>query len=129
MQQVPEDLSKMKRSFYCGVAAIGCRELKNFSGDQLLEKLQTWLSPPDPSINQNIAHEAHHVGTAAWFIEGATYDEWKKTGSLLWIHGKRTISHIVPALATDSDLLFFSGIGQECALVRGSPNWFHVRSL
>ncbi|KAI0292974.1 hypothetical protein B0F90DRAFT_193057 [Multifurca ochricompacta] len=35
-----------------------------------------------------MARKAHHPGTAAWFIQGHTFSEWKKTGSLLWIHGK-----------------------------------------
>ena len=28
-------------------------------------------------------------GTASWFTQGITFQEWKATGSLLWIHGKR----------------------------------------
>jgi len=47
----------------------------------------TWLTPPDPSTNHNIACEAHHNGTAQWFIQGSTFSEWKALGSLLWIHG------------------------------------------
>jgi len=50
----------------------------------------TWLSPPDPSTNHNIACEAHHNGTAQWFIQGSTFSEWKALGSLLWIHGMRS---------------------------------------
>lgn len=31
------------------------------------------------------------MGSAEWFIHGNTFPEWKTTtGSLLWIHGKRT---------------------------------------
>lgn len=33
--------------------------------------------------------KAHHTGTAAWFLESDTLAAWKKTGSFLWIHGKR----------------------------------------
>ncbi|KAF8258295.1 hypothetical protein EI94DRAFT_1623211 [Lactarius quietus] len=47
-----------------------------------------WLSPPDPSENQNIACEVCYDGTATWFIQGSTFLEWNMTGSLLWIHGK-----------------------------------------
>ena len=32
---------------------------------------------------------------AKWFFEGSKIKEWKSTGSLLWIHGKRTF-HIFP---------------------------------
>ncbi|KAF8497821.1 hypothetical protein F5888DRAFT_1578470, partial [Russula emetica] len=57
---------------------------------QLRQDLRRWLSPQDPSTNHNIACNAHHKGTATWFFEGRTYNEWKSTGSesLLWIHGK-----------------------------------------
>ncbi|KAH9964694.1 hypothetical protein BGW80DRAFT_1447982 [Lactifluus volemus] len=57
-------------------------------GDQLQRDIRIWLSPPDPSTNHNIARTAHHKGTAAWFIQGDTFQEWKTRGSLLWIHGK-----------------------------------------
>jgi hypothetical protein len=61
------------------------------TGNQLLQDLSRWLSPPDPSTNHNIACNAHRKGTATWFIEGGIYKEWKSTGSesLLWIHGRR----------------------------------------
>jgi hypothetical protein len=37
---------------------------------QLREKLQKWLSPFDPSLNQNIARKAHHKGISmAWANE------------------------------------------------------------
>ncbi|KAH8986093.1 hypothetical protein EDB92DRAFT_1281060 [Lactarius akahatsu] len=54
-------------------------------------KHRKWLSPPDPSTNQNIACVAQHEGTATWFFQGSIFLEWKTkaTTSLLWIHGKR----------------------------------------
>ena len=69
------------------------------AGNQLQDKSRQWLSLVDPSTNYNTACEAHQDGTAAWFIEGATFHEWEVTGSLLWIHGKRMF------LATFSFLL------------------------
>ncbi|KAH9964674.1 hypothetical protein BGW80DRAFT_1447974 [Lactifluus volemus] len=56
--------------------------------NQLQRDIRIWLSPPDPSTNHNIARTAHHDGTAAWFIQGDTFQKWKIRGSLLWIHGK-----------------------------------------
>jgi hypothetical protein len=53
------------------------------------EKLWEWLSPPDPSINHNIARKAHHKGTTSWFFQGGIFREWKSFPSLLWVHGKR----------------------------------------
>ncbi|KAH9055823.1 hypothetical protein EDB83DRAFT_2225148, partial [Lactarius deliciosus] len=47
-----------------------------------------WISAPDPSVNYNVACDAHHEGTAAWCSQGDTFADWKASGSLLWIHGK-----------------------------------------
>ena len=61
-----------------------------FVGDRLKKDVQHWLSPPNPSTNQNFVRKARHAGTAAWFFESSALAEWKSKGSLLWIHGKRT---------------------------------------
>jgi hypothetical protein len=58
-------------------------------GDQLQENFRCWLSPPDPSANHSIARSVHHDGTTSWFIQGYIFNEWKTTGSLLWIRGNR----------------------------------------
>ncbi|KAH9021650.1 hypothetical protein EDB83DRAFT_90279 [Lactarius deliciosus] len=55
---------------------------------QLRQELRKWVSPPDPSTNHNIACEASHKQTAEWFFQGNKMNQWKSTGSLLWIHGK-----------------------------------------
>ncbi|KAH9957397.1 hypothetical protein BC827DRAFT_1138077 [Russula dissimulans] len=57
-------------------------------GDELQKSVRQWLSPPDPSINQNVACGVNHKMTATWFTEGVTYKIWKARGSLLWIRGK-----------------------------------------
>ncbi|KAI9465568.1 hypothetical protein BJY52DRAFT_1209520, partial [Lactarius psammicola] len=49
--------------------------------------LRGWISPPNPSINHNLARDTHHNGTTTWFAQGNAFDEWKKNGSLLWIRG------------------------------------------
>ncbi|KAH9998796.1 hypothetical protein BJV74DRAFT_986617 [Russula compacta] len=97
MQQISEDLNKMKRN-------------------QLQEKIQKWLSPPDPSINHNTTCEAHHNGTTSWFLEGSIYHEWKTNGSLIWAHGKRMVVHTLPVSAADG-LLCRSRIRQKRALL------------
>ena len=55
------------------------------------EDLKPWLSPPDPSINHNTAYKTQHGGTATWFIQGNTFQDWKMNGSLLWVRGNRTL--------------------------------------
>jgi hypothetical protein len=66
-----------------------CRGSIHVTGEQLQKEVQSWLSPPDPSKNHNIAWASHHGGTATWFTQGI-FQDWKERGSLLWIHGKCT---------------------------------------
>ncbi|KAH9051127.1 hypothetical protein EDB83DRAFT_2398055 [Lactarius deliciosus] len=58
---------------------------------QLRESLRRWQSPSDPSTNHNIACSLQHEGSAEWFCDGNIFEEWMVAGSLLWIHGKRTL--------------------------------------
>ena len=60
-------------------------------GKQMRQDLRRWLSPPDSSINHNIARKAHYKGTASWFFQGGIFKRWKSGPSLLWIHGKRRL--------------------------------------
>ena len=78
--------------------------------------MRSWLSPPDPSINYNTASDAHHEGTALWFIEGDAFNNWKASGPLLWLHGKRT---------EDID----GGIQPLCQFVIGATRLVEVRNL
>ena len=75
------------------------------------EKLEKWLSPPDPSTNHNIARKAHHKGTASWFFQGSIFKQWKSS-PLLWIHGKRTLLFlsITPTPLTP---IFVAGSGKS----------------
>ncbi|KAH8999679.1 hypothetical protein EDB86DRAFT_3042611, partial [Lactarius hatsudake] len=54
------------------------------------ERLQGWLTPPDPSTNHTNACSAQHERTAAWVFNEHIFKEWEssESGSLLWIHGK-----------------------------------------
>jgi hypothetical protein len=79
----------MKRLFL-SPPSFRFRDRRYSVGDQLQKDVQHWLSPPDPSTNQNFVSKARHKGTAAWFFESSALTEWKAKGSLLWIHGKRT---------------------------------------
>ncbi|KAH9015322.1 ankyrin repeat-containing domain protein [Lactarius pseudohatsudake] len=66
-----------------------------FIGNQIKQLLRAWLSPADPSTNHNIARKAQHKGTAVWFFHGSIFIKWKSTGSLLWIHGKRSGKSVI----------------------------------
>src|SRR5258708_6644724 len=94
------------------------RTLPLLLGNQLRESTHNWLSPPDPSTNHNIACGTHHKKAATWFLRGGIYQEWKSTGSLLWIHGKR-LSRRLFNMTPSYTILSFSWLGQKCYLVRG----------
>jgi hypothetical protein len=59
-----------------------------FAGDH---RFLRWLSPSDPSTNHNITRNTHHNGTAQWFFQDSIYNEWKSSGSFLWVRGKRAL--------------------------------------
>ena len=60
----------------------------SLKSDSHLEKLKTWLSPPDPSTNRNAAKEKRQEGTGNWFVTSTAFLEWR-LGSRrhLWLHG------------------------------------------
>ncbi|KAH9014134.1 hypothetical protein EDB83DRAFT_2575724 [Lactarius deliciosus] len=68
MQRTADDIDDMKRS------------------EQLRDSLKKWQSSLDPSTNHNIACGRQHGGMTG--LLGSVFEEWKLTGSLLWIHGK-----------------------------------------
>jgi hypothetical protein len=82
----------MKRSFPPFFPSLSAEAETFVSGDQFQRDVRLWLSPPDPSTNHHIVWKGHHKGTAKWFFESSILADWKSIGSLLWIHGKRTLS-------------------------------------
>ncbi len=89
--QVIDEINKIRRSLTF-FPTFRCRDRRYLVGDQLRRDINDWLSPPDQSTNHNGFRKARHSGTAAWFLEGDAFTEWKAKGSLLWIHGKRMFS-------------------------------------
>ena len=93
-----------------------------------MKDIRTWLSPPDPWKNHNIACKSRHGGSAAWFLEDNKYLEWKTSegrGSLLWVHGKRPLTLFMPLPETEN-YRFRSGCRKERTLVRQTfhtPIW------
>src|SRR6266852_8277403 len=95
MQKLASDMNKSKRQSFID-NAISDRNYRDcLAGDKLEQDIRRWLSPPDPWKNHNIACKSRHRGSAAWFLHGNTYSEWKASeapGSLLWVHGKRPLT-------------------------------------
>ncbi|KAF8490160.1 hypothetical protein F5888DRAFT_1136225 [Russula emetica] len=73
-----------------------------------------WLSPPDPSVNLNVACDTHHKGTAVWFTESNTYRRWKEFGSVMWIHGKPGCGKSVLTSTIIQDIESISAAGSAC---------------
>ena len=91
-----KDAQAIKRQSSPSYIVSGFRVSHVLVGNQLWENLHNWLSPPDPSTNHNTACRTHYKRAATWFFQGSIFEDWKTTGSLLWIHGKRThLSHFL----------------------------------
>ena len=114
--QTANDVDQVKRlsspNSICAVYGVS----PTVSGSLLRESIHKWLSPPDPSSNHNIACSTHHKKTATWFFQGSIFQEWKSTGSLLWIHGKR-LRRPLPNLTPSDSILYCSWLGQKRYLV------------
>jgi hypothetical protein len=91
LQQLLNEINKTKRLSFSLHNLFSSPTIPYTVGEQLRWEVQRWLSPPDPSTNQNIVRRARLKGTAAWFLESSALAEWKSRASLLWIHGKRTL--------------------------------------
>jgi hypothetical protein len=119
MQQVTSDMNKSKRPFFSGCCDFSLESLTLFmAGGKLEWRVQSWLSPPDPWKNHNIACKSRHRGSAAWFVQGNMFSEWKASearGSLLWVHGKRQSTFLTLLQRLKSS--FRSRGGEECSLV------------
>jgi hypothetical protein len=121
VQQAASDLDEVKRLSslnlispdYGALLAL----LRILPGNQLRESVHKWLSPPDPSTNHNIACGTHHKKPATWFFQGSIFQEWKSTGSLLWVHGKRLLRPL-PDLTLSNIILYCSWFGEQRFLVR-----------
>ena len=116
-QQTVTDVDQMRR-LSSNLISADDRTSRILSGNQLRESIHKWLSSPDPSTNHNIACDTHHKKTASWFFQGNIFREWKSTGSLLWIHGKR-LSHPLFELSPSNTILHTSRLRQNHSLVRG----------
>jgi hypothetical protein len=89
--RIPKQEQMSRNVCYSLMAPPLVIQANTHTGNQMKERLQAWLSPPDPSMNHNYACKTRYDGTTMWFIQGSTFREWKKNGSLLWICGNRML--------------------------------------
>ncbi|KAI9443865.1 hypothetical protein H4582DRAFT_2125881 [Lactarius indigo] len=108
------NVAKRRRleAFVVNLAMVDGRASDILPGEKMLERLREWQSPSDPSTNHIIASDRQHDGTAEWFCKCNTFEEWKVTGSLLWIHGKPGSgkSILCSAIINDIDALNKAGL-------------------
>ena len=116
--RVQQMANEVKRLSSPNLISAYYQALSVLSGNQLRENIYKWLSPPDPSTNHNIACGTHHKKPATWFFQGRIFQDWKSTGSLLWIHGKR-LSRPLFSVTPSDGVLYCSWLGQKRYLVRG----------
>jgi uncharacterized protein YoxC len=89
VQGVDDKVVQFNRESSPNVIALALQFSQISTGNHLRERLQTWLSPPNPSTNHNIACDAQHEGTAQWFFRGSIFNQWKSSDPFLWVYGKR----------------------------------------
>lgn len=62
--------------------------IKDLGYEQRCEKIERWLSPPDPSTNYNKALQQRHEGSGLWFLHGGAFAKWRiRRNSFLWLYG------------------------------------------
>ena len=118
IQEVANQVGHMKRSWSSNPITADHVSLTSLPVNELRKDLRKWIAPPDPSVNLKTASGAHQAGTAAWCTEGITVANWRKSGSLLWIHGKRMYPIIVAVLIVNNDSWIVSWFWEEYSQVR-----------
>ena len=111
VQQTANDVDQVKR-LSSNFIIVDHQALHIPSVNQLRDSIHNWLSPPDPSTNHNIACGTRHKKMASWFFQGSIYQEWKLTGSLLWVHGKRS-HRTLSNLTRSNTILYVAGSGKS----------------
>src|SRR2546423_9103116 len=61
--------------------------VKHLGFEQRREKIERWLSPPDPSTNYNRALQQRQKGTGLWFLQSDAFAKWKTQRNSLWLYG------------------------------------------
>ena len=62
--------------------------VKHLGFEERQEKIERWLSPPDPSTNHNKALQQRHEGSGLWFLQSDAFAKWRtRRNSFLWLNG------------------------------------------
>ena len=89
-QQIDDQLGQVNRSLSVQLCfTFPISDL--LTGSRLRDRFLRWLSPSDASTNHDITRSVHHYGSGQWFFESSIYNQWKSSGSFLWVRGKRAL--------------------------------------
>ena len=114
VQQIANEMSSRDCEYH-NFNGNTCISSQMILGERILQDLQRWLTPPDPSTNHDIAYSSQHERTAVWVFNENIYQEWESSGALLWLHGKGlSLCSRVDISRDDSSR---SGLGKEHPLV------------
>jgi hypothetical protein len=73
--------------------------------DNRVNKIRSWLAPPDPSTKLEDARKLHRQGTGQWFLDSSAYATWKrKSQSFLWLNGIPSCGKTIPSSTIITDL-------------------------
>ncbi|KAI4734701.1 hypothetical protein E4T50_14779 [Aureobasidium sp. EXF-12298] len=62
--------------------------VNDLKSDARYHRIQSWLSPPDHTTNQNEALSKRHEGTGQWFVKGELFTAFKEGKvPFLWLSG------------------------------------------
>ena len=62
--------------------------VKHLGFEERQNKIDRWLSPPDPSTNHNKALQQRHEGSGLWFLQSHAFAKWRRQrNSFLWLNG------------------------------------------
>src|SRR5436189_5538084 len=87
-------ISGLSRAIRDGVAELQIGQTTILAVERW-QKINQWLSSPDPSSNHNAACQKRQQTTGSWFIRGDQFAEWKiNSNSFLWLHGIRRLTSL-----------------------------------
>ena len=114
VQQIANEMTSRDCSYH---DMSTCTNSQMLLGEWVLQDLQRWMAPPDPSTNHNIACNSQHERTAVWVFSENIYQEWESSGTLLWVHGKGSSVRLCSQVNISPDDSLRSGLGKEHYLV------------
>ncbi|KAK2030818.1 purine and uridine phosphorylase, partial [Colletotrichum zoysiae] len=60
----------------------------HIASEHHVDKIMSWLQPPDPSTNSNQARKLRHEGTGRWLLEHPVFQSWcSGLRRYAWLHG------------------------------------------